>query len=122
MKTQIIRRISLAVIAVLFALNNNGSNMQSIDIWPSSNHFANSILKKCSHNNEINTSLMCCNVSLDEKDEPVIPEPNGDHEFHSFHFHHEKHLSFWKTLVNKILEAAYYVVVVLTYLPFKIFS
>jgi hypothetical protein len=123
MKTQIIRRIVLITIALFFTFNNNGSNMQSVDVYPSSNIFANGILKNPDHNNnnEIKISSMGCTVCVDRQDAPVIPEPGGDNEFHSFHFHHEKRSAFWKTIFNKILEAVYYVVVLLTYMPIKIF-
>jgi len=124
MKTQIIRRLILITIALFFTFNNNGSNMQSADIYPSSNSFANDILKKSDPNSNHETKISCmgCTVCIDEKDAPVIPEPNGDHEFHSFHFHHEKRTAFWKNVVNKILEAVFYVVVLLTYMPIKIFK
>lgn len=126
MKTQIIRRIFLAVIIIFISCQNFNSNAQTTHCS------LNTILKtrkavvdvttlSGTTNAHKNTACITCNSFRHENALPAIPEPNGDHEFHSFHVKdkHAKHTNIFKNIANKMVEAIYYLVVLLVYIPFK---
>jgi hypothetical protein len=124
MKTQIIHRITLAIIAVFFAVStNNGSNMYlSLKINCSVVHGADNSTKLIHATSDMKSTKCYCCLMIADHDMPMIPEPNGDHEFHSFGVkHHERH-SFWKTVTSKIMLVVYYLVALIIYLPVKFLS
>ena len=116
MKTQIIHRIFLAVIALLICSNNNINkaeiNNQKAAVKDTETKTV--ITKDLSKNSASLTCIYC----TDEHAIPAIPEPNGDHEFHYFHVKHTKR-NFLKTVANKIIELIYYLIVLIVYMPFK---
>jgi hypothetical protein len=118
MKTQIIRRIILAVIALFICYSNNNNKAQ-INKQSSAN--ATSETKTSIANDLSNTTSIHCVYCLDEHTEATIPEPSGEHEFHSFHVKdkHVKHGSFLKSIANKMIDLIYYLVILIMYLPFK---
>jgi hypothetical protein len=117
MKTQIIHRIALAIIA-LFICTNNNINKAQINNQDASakNTEAKTVVTK----DFSNSTCIYCIYCSDEHAAPAIPEPNGDHEFHSFHVKdkHEKE-NFWKTVANKLINLIYYLVALIVYIPFK---
>ena len=122
MKTQIIRRIFAVLIATLFTLNNNnGSNFQqsvkiNFGIITADVNYSFTSLDIAKDLESISCHIHCTKV---QHDEPFIPEPNGDNEFHVFDLkHHIKH-SFWKNILNKVVSAIYYLVVLIIYMPHK---
>lgn len=119
MKTQIIRRIFLVVITLFVCYNNNGSNNQTSN--PSSSNQTSKTASSNSKEQSKTTASFTSSFSSQQQALPVIPEPNGDHEFHSFPIKdkHAKHAAFWKNIANKLIEAIYYIIVLIAYLPFK---
>ena len=118
MKTQIIHRIFLAIIALFICTNNNINKAQinNQDASAKNTETKTVVTKDCSNS----TSIYCIYCS-DEHAMPIVPEPNGDHEFHSFHVKdkHAKHLNFLKTIANKMIKIFYYLIVLIVYIPFK---
>jgi hypothetical protein len=117
MKTQIIHRIFLAVIALLICTNNNMNKAQTDKKAAAKNTEAKSVIAKDFSKASATLSCIYC---TDEHAIPAIPEPNGDHEFHYFHLKHKdgKH-NFFKAVANKIIELVYYLIVLIVYMPFK---
>lgn len=122
MKTQIIHRIILAAVVIFIGCTNcNGSTQK--------NYSVNTILKtredaavlSGSTIAHTNTACIICKFYEHKNNAPAVPEPNGDHEFHSFHVKdkHAKHMNFWKSIANKVIEAIYYLIVLIVYMPFK---
>jgi len=126
MKTQIILRTVLVAVALFVTFTNNGSN-----IVPGEHISSNSAISYLLKNEDQKTEKiqsapfsLTCNFCI-EHSSPAVPEPEGDHEFHSFHFkHNEKRVLFWKNVANKIVTAVYYLVVLIVYIcvPQKLFS
>ena len=123
MKTQIIRRTILAATIIFIGCANcNGSTQTN-------RYSVNTILKtredavvlSGTTNTHKNTACITCKFYEHTNTAPVIPEPNGDHEFHSFHIKDKnaKHMNFWKNIANKVIEAIYYLIVLIFYMPFK---
>lgn len=113
MKTQITRRLALIIIALFFAAgSNNGSNM-----YPASNINHNAAFTKASHtvqNCTLNSDMdfMACsfNLMIEKQETPMIPAPNGDHEFHSFSTKHAEKHNFWKNIIDKIASVIFYLI------------
>lgn len=127
MKTQTIFRNILAVIAILFSCNNVNGNAQT-----TAHYSINTILKTreavmdytvsaAAPSASENTACIICRSLQHEYALPAIPEPNGDHEFHSFHIKHkeERRISFLKNIANKMMNLIYYLVALIRYSSFK---
>lgn len=139
MKTQIFRSIFIALALMLSINNNANSNGYFYKLLPSKvcTHIFDSTYNnvKCiknvkASNNMIetitaseNSQNLNCYYCIKERPVADIPEPNGDHEFHAFHFKHDgKRFSFLKTILNKTLGLVYLLLVVVAYLPYRIFK
>ena len=104
MKPQIIRRTCLTLIAALLVINNDKSInfQQPLKI----NHSILNIHSINTPSYSANTFCLktfcgrCINVK--EHDTPEIPEPDGDHEFHSFTCTHPDKRTFWGIIAGKI--------------------
>jgi hypothetical protein len=118
MKTQIIHRIFLAVIALFICTNNNINKAQ---INNQNTSAKNTGTKAVITKDFSNPTCVYCIYCSDEHAMPAIPEPNGDHEFHSFHIKdkHAKHTNLFKNIVNKMVEIIYYFLVLIVSSPFK---
>lgn len=114
MKTQIIRRIFLAVIALLICTHNNINTAQTDKKAAAKNTATTTVITK----DVSNSASLSCIYCTDEHAIPAIPEANGDHEFHYFHVNHTKR-NLLKTVANKIIELIYYLIVLIVYMPFK---
>jgi hypothetical protein len=140
MKTQIIRRLIFTAVALIFVININANNTAAsykfipskitIRVFDSAD-----VNAKCIHNLKQTVTTIQATTSGDNsqnlncyyctKEHPIaiIPEPNGDHEFQSFHFkHHGKRSSFWKAIAAKTLSIIYFLLVLIAYVPYKIFK
>lgn len=118
MKTQIIHRTILVIIALFICTNNNINKAQINNQNASAK---NTETKTVVTKDFSNSASVCCKYCSDEHAMPAIPEPNGDHEFHSFHVKdkHEKHINFWRNIANKMVKVIYYLIVLIVYMPFK---
>jgi hypothetical protein len=101
MKTQIIRGICLVSIAALFALNIKGSKMQpSIEI---SIPYIHTVSTSFATGGNFKITLWDCCFMVIEHNSPMIPEPNSDHEFHSFDYNHHDKRTFWRMIASKVI-------------------
>ena len=127
MKAQITIRIVLIAFFILICYSNKGDNKQ-LNMPLSSITILNknaSCIKKTFEMSDSSSSqecpTLCCIFCTSENENPAIPEPTYEHEFHTFHMKNkaQRHFGFLKTIANKILQAVYYIVVLVAVIPFK---
>jgi hypothetical protein len=117
MKTQILRHLLLAVIALLFSFNINGSKLQVVTVCASCT-FIKEAIKTSNENNNKGARIKSC-IDLKQQTLPSESEHVMDHDFESFNLEHEKHKTFWEDIFNKFVSVIYYLVLVVGYLPYK---
>jgi hypothetical protein len=118
MKSQITHSAFLVILA-LFICTHSNINKAQINNQDASTK--NKETKTVITNGFSNSASVCCIYCSDEHAMPAIPEPNGDHEFHSFHVKdkHAKHTNLFKNIANKMIKIIYYLIVLIVYMPFK---
>ena len=105
MKTQIILRIILIIIALFVFTNNTGSSVRtSKDI--KTVHSVNAASSE--HDSKDNKATEHGNK---ENPAPYVPDTHHDHDFDCFDFkHHEKRI-FWRCIANKAFALIYHLTV-----------
>ncbi len=123
MKTQIIHRVTVAVIAVVFAFITYANKLHiSIKIscgttqaYTADSTSSSSIKEDFQHN-----ACFTCFV-ITEHSSPAIPLTACEHEFHVFNVkHHQKHIGFWRNVTNKLMKIIYGLVGAIADVPYKL--